>query len=172
MKTTLPIIAAAFILSACNSSNAKETTGAATTKAGGNNIISFKADGTEIKTSGFNISRFRLKKTGELHLSISSNMQEDVRTINANIGGTKPGIYEFKENDAYTYGNYYPDFKKDLRNSFSFISGSFVITEIDTAKRIVNAHFSGTVRNGKGQEVKITDGKIENGLLISKVEEY
>lgn len=172
MKTILSIIAATFILSACNNSDAQDIGNDTGSKTGGNNIISFKADGNEIKTSAFNLTLFKLKKTGQLQLGISSNMHEDARTLNANIGGIAAGTYLFKQDNAFTYGNYYPDFKKDPRNSYSFVSGSFVITELDTVKHIVNAQFSGTVKNSNGQEIKISEGKIENGKLNSKIESY
>lgn len=176
MKITLIIISAGIFLAGCTGSAAKDAiekknhSNAAKTSA--DNIVSFKAGGEEIVSSGWNISLFKLIKTGDVYLNISSNMHKDSRTINANIGGITPGTYHFEEGSATTYGNYYPDYKKDLLNNFSFVSGSFIITELDTVKHMVNATFSGTVKNKKGQQLAITDGRIVNGKLNEKIQEY
>jgi len=63
-----------------------------------------------------------------------------------------------------SHGSYHPDFSQPL-NSYSFVSGSFVITDVDTVHHILNGTFSGTVKNTKGETLSITDGKIINGAL-------
>jgi hypothetical protein len=63
-----------------------------------------------------------------------------------------------------SHGSYHPHFS-DALNSYSFVGGSFIITEVDTVHQILNGTFSGTVKNTKGETLNITDGKIVNGAL-------
>ena len=176
MKITTVILSATILLAACSGKTPKEEklpAGKGNTETSEeSNSFHFKVNGEPVKSTGWNITLFKLKKRGTLQLNISSNMHKDSRTINANIGSITPGTYIFKEGDANTYGNYYPDYKKNMLNSYSFVSGSVNITTLDTVKHIINAVFSGQVKNGKGETINITDGKIINGKLSEKVEEY
>jgi len=87
--------------------------------------------------------------------------------INVNLNGAKPGTYSFDDKGVImekSHGSYHPDFSETL-NAYSFVSGSFVITAVDTVYHVLNGTFSGTVKNTKGETLNITDGKIVNGAL-------
>jgi hypothetical protein len=153
----------------CSSRPGTITPGAGTT--GGNNLITFKADGKLVKTSGWNISRFDMGEGPGLN--ITSNMHEDKRTLMINLRSTKPGNYSLDENateDFSGYGDYKPDYS-DLLNSFHFKKGSLRITSIDTTRGLLNASFFGTVKHGD-QLINITEGHIINGALNKTVHTY
>ena len=100
-------------------------------------------------------------------MNITSDMHKEKRTINVNLKGAKPGTYNFDDKGVImekSHGSYHPDFG-DALNSYSFVSGSFVITDVDTVHQIVNGTFSGTVKNTKGETLNISDGKIVKGAL-------
>jgi hypothetical protein len=131
------------------------------------NFISFKVNGDEVKTSGWNISLFRWSNQPAVWMNITSNMHKEKRTINVNLNGAKPGTYSFDGEGVImekSHGSYHPDFS-DALNSYSFVSGSFVITDVDTMHHILNGTFSGTVKNTKGETLNVTEGKIIKGAL-------
>ena len=157
-----------------NNPSADNTTKTAAAKS--DNVITFKVNGTAVVTSGWTISRLQWSTDpGKLWLNITSNMHDDKRTIGANLNGAVPGTYILGlENGALSkqsYGSYHPDYAETL-NGYSFINGSFVITEMDTVRNIVNGTFSGTVKNSKGESLSITDGKIINGKLNPHINTY
>jgi hypothetical protein len=126
------------------------------------NIITYKVNGEEVKTTGWNIARFT---TGnKVQLNITSNMHIDKRIINVNLDGDKAGIYWLASDGSLAasfYGSYAPDYE-DLLTRYSFKEGEFNITEIDTTKGIVNGTFKGVVSDLQGNSFEITDGKIIN----------
>ena len=120
-----------------------------------------------MRTNGWNISRFQWNNQSAVWMNITSDMHKEKRTINVNLNGAKPGTYTFDDKGVImekSHGSYHPDFSDQL-NSYSFVSGSVVITDVDTVHQVVNGTFSGTVRNAKGEILNITDGKIVNGAL-------
>ncbi len=140
------------------------------------NVISFKVNGSAVVTSGWTISRVKWSTDpSRLWLNITSNMHQDKRTIGVNLNGSVPGTYVLGlENGALSgqsHGSYHADYA-DLSDSYSFISGSFVITEVDLVKLVINGTFSGTVQNNKGESLSITDGKIINGKLNGSINSY
>ena len=138
-----------------------------TTSSSDENVISFKVNGDEVKTSGWNIRLFTWSNQSEVWMNIMSDMHKENRTINVNLNGAKPGTYNFSEEGVImekSHGSYNPDFSGPL-NSYSFVSGSFILTDVDTVHHIVNGTFSVTARNTKGETLNITDGKIINGAL-------
>ena len=131
------------------------------------NFISFKVNGEEVKTSGWNVSLFRWSNQPDVWMNITSDMHKEKRTINVNLNGANPGTYSFDDKGVImekSHGSYHPDFS-DALNAYSFVGGSFVITDVDTVHHILNGTFSGTVKNTKGETLSITDGKIINGEL-------
>lgn len=133
----------------------------------GKNIISFKVNGDEVRTSGWNIRRFTWSNHSDVWMNITSDMHKEKRTINVNLNGAKPGTYNFDDEGVImekSHGSYHSDFS-DPSGSYSFVGGSFVITDVDTVKHIVNGTFSVTAKNTKGETLNITDGKIINGAL-------
>ena len=155
----------------CNDTSAKETnvkSRLTTTKETADNLISFKVRGESVKTSGWNLTRFQLVNASKESLNITTSMYDDTRTIDITMNGTEPGDYAVKPGDGsgqVFYGTYFPDYASDPDNSYSFQTGSFIITSIDTGKNVLSAIFWGTVKNAKGQTIDITDGKIINGSL-------
>ena len=150
---------------ATNAENSGAKSGNVTSK--GQNAISFKVNGDEVITSGWNIGRFRWNNESAVWMNITSDMHKEKRTINVNLNGGQPGTYKFDETGVImqkSHGSYHPDFGNPSE-SYSFVSGSFVITEVDTVRNIVNGTFSGTAKNSKGESVNITDGKIVDGAL-------
>lgn len=135
------------------------------------NVISFRVNGTPVKTSGWNISRFAMGKG--LNLNITTNMHEDKRTIVLNLRGGTTGTYSLNEGASGPlsgYGDYKPDYE-DLLSSFRFEQGSVVINSMDTANGLLNATFSGRVKKG-GDVMEITDGRIVNGSLNKNIQTY
>jgi len=182
MKTLLLILfpgTFALFISSCNNTSARETgaeQGAVPIKEITNdNVISYKVNGELVRTSGWNISRFQLANDSKESLNLTTNMHEEKRTITININGTEPGEYLVKpdsKSEHRFYGSYFPDYINDLSNSYTFETGSFIITEIDTIKNILNAGFWGTAKNIKGETIDISDGKIVNGRVSSGVTKY
>jgi len=135
----------------------------------GTNVISFKVNGDVVKTSGWNIRLFKWNNQPALWMNITTDMHKEKRTINVNLNGAKAGTYNFDDKGVTmekSHGSYHPDYN-DLSNSYSIVGGSFIITDVDTVKHIVNGTFSVTAKNTKGETVSITDGKIINGALKS-----
>ncbi len=133
----------------------------------GENVISFKVNGNEIKTSGWNIRRFTWTNQTNVWMNITTDMHKEKRTINVNLNGDKPGTYIFDDNGVVmenSHGSYHSDYT-DPAGSYSFVSGSFIITDVDTVHHIVNGSFSVTAKNTKGETLNITDGKIIKGAL-------
>jgi hypothetical protein len=143
--------------------------------AGNKNSVSFKINGKQVNSSGWNISRSIM--TGMLVLNITSNMHEEPQTINININGDKPGTYSFLAQGGYNkrgaaYGSYYPDYQQDMMSPYTFEEGTFVITSIDTTAGMVNAEFSGVLKNSRGETLNISDGKVNQGQLKPGVMRY
>jgi hypothetical protein len=137
------------------------------TSAEGKNVISFKVNGDEIKTSGWNIRRFTWSNQTTVWMNITSDMHKEKRTINVNLNGATPGTYNFDDEGVImekSHGSYHADFN-DPAGSYSFVGGSFVITGVDTVHQLVNGTFSVTAKNSKGEILNLTDGKIINGTL-------
>jgi Family of unknown function (DUF6252) len=133
----------------------------------GENVISFKVNGDEVNTSAWNIRLFRWTNQSAVWMNITSDIHKDKRTINVNLNGAKPGTYNFDDKGVVmesSHGSYHPDFGGPS-NSYSFVSGSFVLNDVDTVRHIVNGTFSVTAKNTKGETVNISDGKIINGKL-------
>ena len=133
----------------------------------GENVISFKVNGDEVKTSGWNIRRFTWTNQSAVWMNITTDMHKEKRTINVNLNGDKPGTYTFDDKGVVmenSHGSYHSNFN-DPSGSYSFVSGSFVIADVDTVHHIVNGTFSGKVKNAKGETLNITDGKIIKGAL-------
>lgn len=181
MKTLVVILLAgiwAAFISSCNNTDAKETgikKEVASTKEATGNIISYKVNGELVTTSAWNISRFKLTNASNESLNITSNMHDEKRTINININGTEPGEHGVKTDDKSGrnfYGSYFPDYVNDVSNNYSFETGVFIITKIDTVKNILEGSFWGTVKNLKGETLDISDGKIVNGRLTAGVTIY
>lgn len=131
-----------------------------------NNAITFKADGVEVRTTGHNIAR--TKMGGKLFLNITTSMHTDERTINVNLAGIAPGKYPLVENGTglqLSGGLYFPKYSTP-GDSYTFTSGSFDITQVDTIANILEGTFSGTARNAEGKTVSITDGRITAGSLV------
>jgi hypothetical protein len=131
------------------------------------NVISFKVNGKEIKTIAWNIRRFTWTNQSAVWMNITTDRQKERKTINVNLNGAKPGTYNFDDEGVImekSHGSYNPDFN-DPSGSYSFVGGSFVITDVDTVHHIVNGTFSVTAKNAKGEILNITDGKIINGAL-------
>lgn len=167
----------AMVSPSCSDSSAKEMPfkREASTKGTVENIIIFKVNGEPVTTSGWNISRFKLTEASKESLNVTTNMHDEKRTININISGTEPGEYVAKTDDKSDhnfYGSYYPDYLNDLGNTYSFQTGSLIITSIDTVKNLLNGSFWGTVKNLKGETLKISDGKIVNGRLTPGITKY
>jgi hypothetical protein len=106
-----------------------------TTTTSQENIISFKVNGQEVTTSGWNISRLRMM--GLPVLNVTSDMHEIPQTINININGNVPGTYKFLpsggfKKDGYAYGSYFSNYKESMMNPFNFENGEFEIVSIDT----------------------------------------
>ena len=172
MKKIYPFYLIALLVISCNDNNTASTgnsekKSADASSSSDKNFISFKVNGDEVKTSGWNISLFRWNNQPDVWMNITSDMHKEKRTINVNLNGAKPGTYNFDDKGVImdkSHGSYHPDFS-DAVNSYSFVSGSFVITEVDTVHHILNGTFSGTVKNMKGETLNVTDGKIINGAL-------
>jgi hypothetical protein len=173
MKKIYPFCLIVLIVIGCNNNKTTTTTGnseknsADGSSSTDKNFISFKVNGDEVKTSGWYISLFRWSNQPDVWMNITSDMHKEKRTINVNLKGAKPGTYNFDDKGVImekSHGSYHPDFG-DALNSYSFVSGSFVITDVDTVHQIVNGTFSGTVKNTKGETLNISDGKIVKGAL-------
>lgn len=135
------------------------------------NLITFKVNKELIVSSLQNITRFDFGFGAGATLNVSSNTNEQPKTIILSINGDKPGNYPIESNAKTTktpgvaYGNYMPDYLKDMSNPFSFINGEIVITSVDTTKGILSATFYGTAKRGQDDSVVITEGHIINGKL-------
>lgn len=137
----------------------------------GETNITFKANGETVNTAGWIVQRFVWNdKTPSPWLNIVSNMHMDKRSININLNGTSPGTYELHESGMLTnsHGMYTPDYNK-IMDSYSFTSGSFVISEIDTVKGVISGTFSGSTKNSEDKVIEITEGQLKNVKLKSGV---
>jgi len=172
MKQIFPFFLIVLFVVSCNNDktasaeNAEKTSSDASTSTG-KNVISFKVNDKEVTTSGWNIRLFKWSNQPDVWMNITTDMHKEKRTINVNLNGAKPGTYTFDDAGVImekSHGSYRSDYN-DLSGSYSFVSGSFIITVVDTAQHIVNGTFSVTAKNTKGEVVNITDGKIINGAL-------
>jgi hypothetical protein len=178
MKEIALLCMAALLTMSCNN-NKTGSTESSDKKSGASssadeNVIRFKVNGDQVTTRGWNINRFTWNNQSAVWMNVTSDMHKEKRTINVNLNGDKPGTYNFDEKGVImekSHGSYYPDFS-DPSTSYSFINGSFVITDVDTVHNILNGTFSGTVKNMKGETLTISDGKITNGALKSGITTY
>ena len=135
------------------------------------NLITFKVNGKEIKTHGWNISRFM---GNGINLNVTSDMHEDKRTLMFNLNGWSAGKYSLQNNLSggpnSGYGHFKPDYS-DLLNAYSFEDGFFQIENIDTLKGLINASFYGTVKQNE-EILSITEGRIINGKLTPGIQLY
>lgn len=170
-KIILALLILPILIYSCNDSatTATKDTSAATEKketSGTENVITFKVNGEMVTSSGFNLSRTIMG--GRNVLSISSDMHKEPRTIMLNINGNKASIFKLgagmdaMRNEGMGYGSYRPDYIKDMMNHFDFQDGEINISTLDTVNNVVNATFSGNVKNEKNQTFSITDGKVIN----------
>jgi hypothetical protein len=167
MKLKIVLLAAiSFLLTGWNNpGNTKKSADTIST----DGTISFKVNGVLVKTSGFNISLFTLG--GQHGVNVTSNMNEDARTVNINVNSLKTGTYPFKhilgayKTSGIAYGAYRPDYLKKMMDYYSFESGEFTIVSIDTVAHTFNATFSGKVKNNKGVQFEITEGKVTTAKL-------
>jgi hypothetical protein len=176
MKQLLFIGIAVTMIIGCGPNNAGMKETGPNTKSTGDNIITFKINGQQVTTSAWTISRFAWN-TSPVHewLNITSNMKMEKRTINVNLNGAVPGVYELNETGAASeesHGSFFPNYLDDMTNSFSFSEGAFNLTEVDTVHHRVNGTFSGIAKNLKGETIQVTDGQIINGLLNSSIIRY
>ena len=172
MKKIFPLCLIALFVVSCNNNKTANTGNSEKNSADAGsskdkNVISFKVDGDNVKTSGWNIRLFKWSNQPDVWMNITSDMHKEKRTIDVNLNGAKPGTYSFDDNGVTmetSHGSYHPDYN-DLSNSYSIVGGSFVITDVDTVHHIVNGTFSLKAKNTKGETLNITDGKIINGAL-------
>ena len=101
-----------IVLFSCKPALQQHDTGI-TGKMDRNNRIEFKVNGQLVRTSGWNISRLTWSPGEKQWLNITTNMNEDKRTIMANLDGIAPGIYSFTENSGLKTSH--ADFKPDYR---------------------------------------------------------
>ncbi|MFL5810711.1 MAG: hypothetical protein ACJ749_14405 [Flavisolibacter sp.] len=176
MKKFSLLVSASFLLFACkeNAVIKDKNDAAMVNAASSNSNISFKVNGETVRTSGWNISRLIWKPGEKQWLNITTNMHEDKRTILANLDGIVAGTYPLIENGGMrsSHADYKPDYSGDMMNSYSFVSGSFVLTEVDTVHNKINGNFSGKVKNSKGEILEITEGKILNAEMKEGVMSY
>ena len=176
MKNIIITLLATFLYVGCSTGadKPKHEIGNAETS-GQKNLICFKVNGKQVKTSGWNISRFKQNNSPDVCLNITTNMNEEKQAINVNLGGSQPGTYSFDANQTSkptSYGSFFPDYAGDMTNSFSFIDGSFTITDMDTVAGMVNGNFHGTVKNLRGERLEISDGHIINAFLKAGIRGY
>jgi hypothetical protein len=162
-----------IVLFSCESALQQHET-SITGKVAKNNLIEFKVNGQQVRTSGWNISRLTWSQGEKQWLNITTNMNEDKRTIMANLDGIAPGTYSFNENSSIktSHADFKPDYRGDMLKSFAFMSGAFQLTEVDTVRNIVNGSFSGKAKDIQGNIVDITEGKIINCKLKPDVIRY
>ena len=172
MKAIFPFYLIALLAVNCNDNKTasaanSEKNSADTSSSTDKNLISFKVNGDKVTTSGWNIRLFRWSNQPAVWMNITSDMHKEKRTISVNLNGAKPGTYNFDDKGVImekSHGSYRSDYN-DPSGSYSIVSGSFVITDVDTVQHIVNGTFSVTAKNTKGETVNITNGKIINGAL-------
>lgn len=168
MKKLFFCLATAGLLASCGQ-NDKAKTGTPETPvasaSSGDNLISFKAGDKLVKSEGWVVMRFVWdSKSTTQWLNITSSMHKDKRTINVNLAGTTAGTYVIDDSKpmmSNSHGAYFPDFSKPLE-SYSWASGEFNITSVDTVKGLLNGSFSGTVKNSEGKTITISDGVLNN----------
>lgn len=172
MKRNLIYLVAVILITSCGQNDktgsGKEENATQSSSSSTENIISFKVDGEMVNSEGWIVQRFVWDSTTEIPwMNITSSMHKDKRTINVNLHGTTPGRYDFAENASLmtnSHGSYFPDFSQPL-NSFSFVSGGFDITEVDTVNGVISGTFMGTAKDGNGKTVIITEGRLEKVKL-------
>jgi hypothetical protein len=132
-----------------------------------NNFVRFKVNGTLVTTSVWNTSYGILTGT-MLTCNVTSNMHQNEKTVNINVNAITPGEYNFILSPPNTpntaYGLYYPKYS-DGYKYYSFKSGKFTITELDTVKKIYEGKFQGIVVNDAGEELQITEGEFRSTQL-------
>ena len=168
MKSNFLFLIATTLLISCgqNDKTADDKKESSSGTRAGNNTITFKVNGDQVNSEGWIVQRFVWDdKTPHAWITITSNMHKDKRTINVNLAGGEPGIYNFPAfsffNITDSHGSYFPDFSKPLE-SYQFTNGEFHIIVVDTLKGIISGTFSGTVKDINGKELTISDGKLTN----------
>jgi len=169
MKIFLPTIAFLLLFSACTDQpTPKHAALLAIESQSQDNLIKFTVNGKQVITSGWTISRVKWSfDPSKEWLNITTDMHKEKRTIGVNLNGAVAAVYLLEEGGSFkkkSHGDYKPDYT-DFLNAYSFISGEFELTEVDTVRNIVNGSFYGTVINTKGETLNISDGKIINGRL-------
>ncbi len=176
MKHNLLFILLITFLVACNNNPETEKATTASEKqnvsdgTSGDNLITFKVNGETVTTNLWNISWSVMP--GRKVLNITSDMNKEPRTIMFNVNGSSTGTYklsntvEAMKQEGLGYGSYRPDYKKNMMDIYNFKDGELSISSIDTIKNILNATFSGTVRNEKDEAISITEGKVINGKIL------
>lgn len=166
MKNIIFILTLTIIFSCNNADNnpvAADTPAPAASGQSDASIV-FEAEGKAVMTHGMNVRRFIWdSKTSVPLLNIMSDARNEKMVININLHAAVPGTYTFSpDNDALeTVGTFWPDYS-NIMDSYLFESGSFILTEVDESKGIVNGTFSGTAVNKDGKSVRITNGKLIN----------
>lgn len=171
MKKYLFIAIASIFIISCNSGNQKNSPEVKsvnkenkTTVNNADNRILFKANGAAVNSEGWIVQRFLWdEKTPAAWLNITSNMHMDKRTINVNLNKATSGTFQLFETGMMknSHGGYFPDFSNPM-DSYSFVSGEFNITELDTIKNILNGTFNGVAKNINDKTVSITEGQLIN----------
>lgn len=164
-KLLLPVLL--LLLAGCadditNHGGLAEKAGVDTVK----NVILFKVDGVEVKSTVWNIARFRFHNMTKPGLNITSNMHQEKRTVRFNLEDYRPGTYILNGSplEGGSYGSYIPDYW--IRGVYYPITGGqLTLTEVDTVHKVVNGTFYFTAKGAEGQLVNVTDGRIINGKL-------
>jgi hypothetical protein len=161
-------------LMACHSSNTQDSatgetsstgTGTSTNADEEKGTITFKANGETVNTSVLNLAGFQFANQPK-GLNITSDMHQEKRGVNMNIGGYAAGDYPFTIESGkamHALGLYYPDYGQ-ANDFYQFINGHVNVTRFDTVKNVMEATFSGTAKNAEGKTVQITDGVL-NGRI-------
>lgn len=182
MKTFLcpTIIAVIVFVTGCGGNNQADShatekkddrpqSPAATTGNPDKGSISFKVNGSLVQTSAWNISEAVIMN-GAYTINISSNMHQDGRTILININGDTAGHYSFVHDHktefkrGIAYGGYRPDYLKEMLNVYHFETGEFIILSLNRNDGTLSGTFYGKVKNDKGDEAEITEGKVEGKI--------
>ena len=174
--TSIPLLIVLIFCLSCNNttdskteSTSKENNVTSTESASEAASISFKVNDVSVNTQPLGITR---SLTGNMAMiNIITDRDKNPQTLNITINGNKTGVYQFVDGfqgmktEGSSFGSYTPDAKNDALNVYSLIDGSIELLSIDTSGNKLSTKFSGTAKNVKGEEVKITDGKITNASI-------
>lgn len=129
------------------------------------NVVTFVVNGQDVKTTGWNIARFKFANMAAPGLNITSNFHEEKRTVRFNLADYQPGIYSLNGSpvEGGSYGSYMPDYwQKGV--TYPIIGGKVILTEVDTVRKVVNGSFYFTAARN-GDTVHIEDGRIIKGKM-------